>query len=214
MKLLSYALCLLLLLTCLSGCNKETSMQTPTSTKAEQTDMVDNETSQNENKVQTETTTEKAFGLKESYTSKSETPSEKATEQNANERIEALKNSDVVTYYSENPNNKYICAVAHKYNVEKGCLVALIRTKAQNQGATVLQFSGKTDENGKLLTTKDELKCVYEVDDTNGTIKKASENPSENDGYSSAESKMVFMLTKQYILPELERVKKENVYPE
>lgn len=214
MKLLSYILCILMLLTCLSGCNIETSMQTPTSTKPEQTNVVDNETSQNNSENQTESKTERVSDSKESSSSKTETTTEKATEQSSDDRIEALKNSDVVTYYSENPNNRYICAVAQKYNVEKSCLVALIRTKAQHPGATVLQFSGKTDENGKLLTTKDELVYVYEVNDTNGTIKRASENPSANDGYSSAESKMVFMLTKQYILPELERVKKENVYPE
>lgn len=213
MKLLSYILCLLIFLTLLSGCNKKDLEQTTTTTEIEQSESLNKEVSQNESKVHTESKTEKDSS-KEQNVSKTEITTEETTQQQPSDRIEALKNSDVVTYYSENPNNKYICAVAEKYKVDKNCLVALIRTKAQNPGATVLQFSGKTDENGKLLTTKEELTYVYEVNDTNGVIKKAAKNPDENDGYSSAESNMIFTLTKQFILPDLERVKNENVYPE
>lgn len=119
-----------------------------------------------------------------------------------------------ITYYSENINNKYIVEVAKKYDIDKNCLVALIRTNTDNPGATVLQFSGKKDSNNVLLKTEDELVFVYDVDDNTNTIKKASGKVKGNDGYSFAESVAVFHLTKEYILPQLDVMKKERPYQE
>ena len=119
-----------------------------------------------------------------------------------------------ITYYSENINNKYIVAVAKKYGVDKNYLIALIRTNTDNPGATVLQFSGKKDSNNVLLKTEDELVYVYDVDDKTNTIKKASGKVKGNDGYSFAESVAVFHLTKEYILPQLDVMKKERPYQE
>lgn len=142
------------------------------------------------------------------------TSTETTIEETTLSALDRLEKSEAVTYYSDNPNNKYICAVADKYGVDKTCLVALIRTKAQNPGATVLQFSGKTDENGNLIMSKNELISVYEINDADRTIKRASEKSSENDGYTSSESRTIFRLTKQFIVPELENLKEERVYPE
>lgn len=157
----------------------------------------------------TESTTEKVTQKNEMTSADSS-----ATETTTLSVIESLQASEVETYYSENPKNKYICSVADKYGVDKMCLVALIRTKAQNPGATVLQFSGKIDENGELLKTESELKYVYEIDDTTGEIYKASGKAHDNDGYSFVESFAVFKITKEYILPQLEEAKENRTYPE
>lgn len=149
----------------------------------------------------------------ETVTKKSESNSsaESTTESTTLSDLEDLKNTEAVTYYSVNPNNKYICAVAKKYGEEKSNLVALIRVNAQNPGATVLQFSGKTDENGELLKTKEELKYVYEVNDETGEIRKASGKMSDNDGYSFVESVTIFQLIKEFILPYIDDA---TEYPE
>lgn len=128
--------------------------------------------------------------------------------------LENVQNSDVVTYYSENPNNRYICIVANQYGVDKSNLVALIRTQAQNPGATVLEFSGKKDANGQLIKNKNELKSVFEINDSDGTIRKATGKMSGNVGYNYAESLAAFELTKEFIIPQLDQMKEERTYPE
>lgn len=116
-----------------------------------------------------------------------------------------------VTYYSENPNNKYISAVVSKYGADASTLVALIKTNSSTPGATVLQFSGEKDSNGNLVKTKDTLKYVYDVRD-NGTVKKASGKKSDNDGYSYIESYVNYNLAVKYIIPQLDDMKKERTY--
>ncbi|MGN1161135.1 MAG: hypothetical protein ACI4SX_02700 [Candidatus Fimenecus sp.] len=128
--------------------------------------------------------------------------------------LENVQNSDVVTYYSENPNNRYICIVANQYGVDKSNLVALIRTQAQNPGATVLEFSGKKDANGQLIKNKNELKSVFEINESDGTIRKATGKLSGNVGYNYAESLAAFELTKEFIVPQLDQMKEERTYPE
>lgn len=143
-------------------------------------------------------------------------PSNNQTSENvtSTENAETTVEDGPITYYSENINNKYIVAVAKKYGVDKNYLIALIRTNTDNPGATVLQFSGKKDSNNVLLKTEDELVYVYDVDDKTNTIKKASGKVKGNDGYSFAESVAVFHLTKEYILPQLDVMKKERPYQE
>ncbi len=132
----------------------------------------------------------------------------------SDEDMEKLENSEAVTYFSDNPNNKYICAVAGKYNVDKSTLVALVKVNAEFPGATVLQFSGKKDANGELLMTKDELKYVYNVDDESGKITRAAKKSSENDGVNFIESSATFLLTEKYIIPELYNLKENKRYPD
>ncbi len=116
-----------------------------------------------------------------------------------------------VTYYSENPNNKYISAVVSKYGVDASTLVALIKTNASTPGATVLQFSGEKDSKGNLIKTEDTLKYVYDIRDS-GAIKKASGKKTDNDGYSYIESYVNYNLAVKYIIPQLDEMKKERTY--
>lgn len=220
MRKISLILCLLLVLSVFAGCKKNSADDVTTTTEKSQQIVTTTKTDISETVTSSEiqsTTSEKTTGKKEDAVSKentSESETQSITETTTMSVLEKLENSEVVTYYSENPNNKYICVVAEKYGADKSTLVALIRTKAQNPGATVLQFSGKTDENGELIKTKNELKYVYEVNDSDNTIKRAAEISSENDGYSASESRTIFMLTKQFIVPELEKLKEEHTYPE
>lgn len=140
-------------------------------------------------------------------------PTEKATQSTtaAKNAIDEIETSEVVTYYCDNVNNRYICMVADKYGVEKTSLIALIKVNSVTGGATVLEFSGKTDENGQLLTTEEELIAVYEASD-DGTVKKATGKFTGNDGYNGAVSIAVFALTKQYIIPSLDEMKRERYY--
>lgn len=116
-----------------------------------------------------------------------------------------------VTYYSENPNNKYISAVVSKYGVDASTLVALIKTNSSVPGATVLQFSGEKDSNGNLIKTKETLKYVYDVRDS-GDIMKASGKKNDNDGYSYVESYVNYNLAVKYIIPQLDEMKKKRTY--
>lgn len=116
-----------------------------------------------------------------------------------------------VTYYSENPNNKYISAVVSKYGVDASTLVALIKTNSSVPGATVLQFSGEKDSNGNLIKTKETLKYVYDVRDS-GDIMKASGKKTDNDGYSYVESYVNYNLAVKYIIPQLDEMKKKRTY--
>lgn len=119
--------------------------------------------------------------------------------------------SKTVTYYSENPNNKYISAVVNKYGADASCLVALIRTNTDTPGATVLQFTGEKDSSGNLIKTEDTLKYVYDVRDS-GAIKKASGKKTDNDGYTYAESYVNYKLAIKYIIPQLDEMKKVRTY--
>lgn len=220
MRRISLILCLLFFLSAFAGCKNNSADDVTSTTEKSQQFVTTTKTDISETVTSSEiqsTTSEKTASKKEDAVSKenaTESETQSITETTTMSALEKLETSEVVTYYSENSNNKYICAVAEKYGVDKSTLVALIRTKAQNPGATVLQFSGKLDENGELIKTKSELKYVYEISDSDGTIKRAAENSSENDGYSASESRTIFMLTKQFIVPELENLKEEHTYSE
>ena len=122
----------------------------------------------------------------------------------------------VKTYYSDNPNNKYIVAVADRYGVDKACLVAFIRTNSSVPGANVLQFKGNRDASGNLITTKDELVYVYDVLD-DGTFRKTNREGTEIDGYSgipfaNIAAKATFKLTEEQIMPNIEKYKTDSRY--
>lgn len=119
--------------------------------------------------------------------------------------------TESVTYYSENPNNRYIQAVAKKYGKDPSTIIALIRVNSQTPGATVLQFTGERDENGELIKNENTLKYVYDVRD-DGTIKKASGKKTDNDGYTHVESYINYNLAIKYLIPQLDDMKRERTY--
>ncbi len=143
--------------------------------------------------------------------SQAETSSDKVS---TSELVEQLKNSDVVTYYSDNPGNSYICAVSEKYGADKSNLVALIKTNAIYPGAMVLEFNGKRDSEGKLVFSRKTLVAVYDINGTDGTIRKASKIISEIDGYTEEESKTTIKITEWFVLGKLDELRETRVYPE
>lgn len=103
--------------------------------------------------------------------------------------------------FSDSADNKYLKAVADKYNLNSNNLVA-IYTVPDNDGNIVLEFDGSTDSNGKLIRNKESLIAIYSID-KNLVSKRASENPLKNE-YSYGEMKVMFITTTQYIMPEFE----------
>ncbi len=145
---------------------------------------------------------------------KPQEPSQKPDKNEGNSIEEELKTTEVITYYSDNPNNKYIKMVAKKYGVDKSNLVALIKVNATYPGATVLEFTGDRDEDGKLIFSKKTLVAMYDISDVDGTVKCAHRNPSMNDGYTEKESKKMFMIFELFALNSLNDMRENRVYPE
>lgn len=128
---------------------------------------------------------------------------------NAPAPVQEETTTAVKTYYTDDPNNNYIVTVANKYGVDKGCLVAFVRKNSKTPGATVLQFSGKRDSRGNLITTSDELLYVYDVQD-NGTVTKTNRDGSDVEGMPGIAGKYTFELVEKYILPSIDKFKTEN----
>lgn len=210
MKRLSLILCAAIILCFLAGCKKDSAQISEESSVTSSTSEISSVQS-----LPQEGSTSRTSTADNNNTTVSTTKAVQQTQPTTTlSALENIENSEVVTYYSENPDNKYICAVADKYGVDKSRLIALIRTNAQNPGATVLEFSGKTDSDGQLVKDGNELKAVYEVADSDGTIRKATGKMSGNDGYNFAQSLATFQLTKEFIIPQLDQMKEERTYPE
>lgn len=180
----------------------------------------DNNTTTTTTETTTEETTSKTFIPYDNNetTNSNSTSSVVTTQYDANVTTSTTKSnsatesdSKTVTYYSENPNNKYISAVVNKYGVDASCLVALIRTNSKKPGATVLQFTGERDSSGNLIKTEKALKYVYDVSDS-GMIKKSSGQKTDNDGCTYAESYVNYNLAVKYLVPQLDEMKKERTY--
>ena len=124
---------------------------------------------------------------------------------------EAVTKEGVVTYYSDNPNNKYIQTVSKKFGVDPSHLIALIKTNAEYPGATVLQFDGSRDSQGKLITTNNTLQYIYDVQD-NGTVNKSNKDGTDTYGYSKLAGMTAYMLAEKYMVPSLDNYKKNMVY--
>jgi len=120
---------------------------------------------------------------------------------------ESIRNLE--TYYTDNPDNKYIVAVSDRFGVNKNCLVAFVRKNSGTPGATVLQFKGNRDSNGNLITTADELTYVYDVLDT-GDIKKTNKDGSDTVGYTKISGRAAYYLVENYIMPKIDEFKKNN----
>lgn len=130
----------------------------------------------------------------------------------SDEDMSKLEESNAEVYFSDNPNNKYIVQVVNKYGVDSSNLVALVKVNATFPSAMVLEFSGKRDANGELVMTYSELKYVYNIDESKGTLVKASKNGIGNDGVSFVESKILFALMENYFCPELPNLKANKRY--
>lgn len=138
-------------------------------------------------------------------------PTVEPTESKAPLETESEKENQIVTYISESPDNKYICRVAEKYGSDKANLMAFIKTNSSTSGATVLEFSGKKDSNGNLIVTSDELRYVYDVPD-NGTIKRASFDGKNNDGYNRLVAKIAISLAEKYFIPNIDEMREKRRY--
>ena len=103
--------------------------------------------------------------------------------------------------FSDDPDNKYISAVASKYNLDKS-LLAAVYTIPDADGNMVMEFDGTKDENGKLIRDENTLKAIYTVDKSLNS-KRASKDAKLNE-YSSIESKTMFFTVTKYIIPKFE----------
>lgn len=130
------------------------------------------------------------------------------------EEMEKLENSNAQVYFSDNPNNKYIVAIANKYGAPKENMVALIKTEAEFPSVTVFEFSGKRDANGELIMTYAELKNIYEINVEESTVARISKNGLDNDGVTFVEAQVFLTLAKEYLIPELPNLKANSRYPE
>ncbi len=129
----------------------------------------------------------------------------------SDEDISKLENSNAEVYYSDNPNNKYIVKVVNKYGSDPANLIALVKVNAQFPSGMVLEFSGKRDANGELVMTYNELKYVYNIDDSKNKLVRAGKSGG-NDGVSAVESKITFALMKEYFIPQLPTLKATKRY--
>lgn len=125
--------------------------------------------------------------------------------------LSKLNQSNAEVYFSDNPNNKYIVKIVNKYGSDPKNLIALIKVNAQFPSGMVLEFSGKRDADGELIMTYQELKYVYNIDDTTNKITRAGKTGG-NDGVSSMESRITFMLMKEYFIPQLPELKANKNY--
>ena len=130
----------------------------------------------------------------------------------SDEDMSKLEESNAEVYFSDNPNNKYIVRVVNTYGVDSSNLIALVKVNATFPSAMVLEFSGKRDANGELIMTYSELKYVYNIDETKGTLVRAGKNGAGNDGVTYLESAVLFMTMKEYICPELPNLKANRRY--
>lgn len=194
------------------GCTgKNTDENTTTTT---QSALESSSTTETTTENQTEKQTEKKSEEKTTTTTTTTTKKNQSNSLISDDDREKLENSNAETFFSDNPNNKYIVAVSEKYGVKKENLVALIKVNAEFPTANVLEFSGKTDENGELVMTYAELINVYNIDESNNSITKASKNLKNNDGLNYLEAKIIVTLVKEYFIPELPNLKANKRYPE
>ena len=211
-RIISFSVIVLILCVVLVGCSEKTDVESTTTTAK---NITESSTTETTTERQTEKKTEKQT---ENRTDKN-TPTTTTKKYQSNplvsdEDMEKIENSDAEVYFTDNPENKYITAIADKYGSKKENLIALVKVNAEFPSVYVLEFSGKRDSNGELLMTYDELKCVYEINESKNTIVKASKNGLNNDGVNFVEAKILITLTKEYFIPELPNLKENKRLPE
>ena len=211
-RIISFFVIVLILCVVLVGCSEKTDVESTTTTAKNITESSTIETT-------TERQTEKKTEKQTENRTDENTPTTTTKKYQSNtlvsdEDMEKIENSDAEVYFTDNPENKYIIAIADKYGSKKENLIALVKVNAEFPSVYVLEFSGKRDSNGDLLMTYDELKCVYEINESKNTIVKASKNGLNNDGVNFVEAKILVTLTKEYFIPELPTLKENKRLPE
>lgn len=104
--------------------------------------------------------------------------------------------------FTDDSENKFICAVAEKYGVDAK-LLACIYASPSSDNNFVWQFNGKTDSSGKLVRNPDTLKYVYIISADCNTIARTG-GLSGNDGMSLAAGVLLMQTTKQLMIPEFQ----------
>ena len=223
-RLICLLLCFTIGVVC-TGCfnNNGYDNTTTTTTEASTTEKSSEILSVTENTTESETsstlTTEKSTQSQSDsqINEKDSTTTTKKSQSNSlisDEDLEKIENSNAEVFFTDNPDNKYIVAISEKYGSKKENLVALIKVNAEFPTVTILEFSGKTDKNGELVMTYDEFKFIYEINEEDNTIIKASKNGLNNDGLSFVEAKVYVLLAKEYLIPELPDLKANKQYSE
>ena len=155
------------------------------------------QTQQNEHPVQTGQTTQNE------NTSVTEVETEnEAEEPSSNEESTTSKYTRTgESVFTDDKNNKYLSAVAKKYNLDADTLVAIYTIPDAN-GNIVLEFDGSKDENGKPVRNEKTLVAIYSIDKEFNS-KRASEDSSLNE-YSDIEMKTMFFTVNKYLIPKFE----------
>ncbi len=103
--------------------------------------------------------------------------------------------------FSDDKNNKYLKAVAKKYNVLPETL-ACVYTVPDTNGNIVLQFDGSVDKNNRYIRNNDTLIAIYTIDKELNS-KRASNDESLNE-YEYGEMKTMFFSVGNWIIPKFE----------
>lgn len=199
MKKIALILTLVLFVTAFTSCKRKQDNE-PTTDTVINSDVTENYNTEPYTQANADNSVSKTESKPVTQTQKNTAP--------ATTQPEAKK---VVTYISENPDNTYICMVSAKYGSDKANLIAFIKTNSDFPGATVLEFSGERDANGNLITTADTLKYVYDVADS-GSIKRASSDGLNNDGYNSITAKAAIMLGEKFFIPSIPEMREHRRY--
>lgn len=211
-RIISFTVIVLMLCVVLVGCSEKTDVESTTTTAK---NITESSTTETTIEIQTEKQTEKQTENRtDENTPTTTTKKYQSNPLVSDEDMEKIENSDAEVYFTDNPENKYIIAIADKYGSKKENLIALVKVKAEFPSVYVLEFSGKRDSNGELLMTYDEFKYVYEINESKNTIVKASKNGLDNDGVNFVEAKILVTLTKEYFIPELPNLKENKRLPE
>lgn len=211
-RIISFTVIVLMLCVVLVGCSEKKDVENTTTTAKNVTESSTIETTtERQSEKQTEKQTENRTDKNISTTTTKKYQSNPLV---SDEDMEKIENSDAEVYFTDNPENKYIIAIADKYGSKKENLIALVKVNAEFPSVYVLEFSGKRDSNGELLMTYDEFKYVYEINESKNTIVKASKNGLDNDGVNFVEAKILVTLTKEYFIPELPKLKENRRLPE
>lgn len=205
--ILFFVVMLLLLLTgCTDNKNKDNTTTTTTENRVDASSTTTETTTQKQTETQTT--------IQNNNTTTTTTKKYQSNPLISDDDMEKIENSNAEVFFTDNPENKYIVAVSDKYGLKKENLVALVKVNAEFPSVYILEFSGKKDANGELVMTYDELRYMYEINESKNTIVKASKNGLDNDGVNFIEAKILITLAKEYFIPELPNLKENKRLPE
>lgn len=199
-----------MLLLLLTGCTDNKNKDNTTTTTTENRVDASSTTTETTTQKQTETQTT----IQNNNTTTTTTKKYQSNPLISDDDMEKIENSNAEVFFTDNPENKYIVAVSDKYGLKKENLVALVKVNAEFPSVYILEFSGKKDANGELVMTYDELRYMYEINESKNTIVKASKNGLDNDGVNFIEAKILITLAKEYFIPELPNLKENKRLPE